>query len=251
MGWAKRIRVEAPVPARAGAPLRYNDWVLRCLVAIEREARGDTRKIDELFGTYVRSRVEAGPEVLWDDFWQPEPGAPAEYWAMFPAWDAHPPAGTPFPVKRYDARALGRAARGTADWQPPEYRLDGGIFGDYLGDGRGLRLCSDELRDALESARGPHDDLEWLPAWLSKAEERRRYWLLRTPDATDLLDAERSDWWAGKVVRAVIDGQRAEGRAVLAPPDGSKLSLLLSEPARLVLAGAGCTGFTLDPYPCA
>lgn len=138
------------------------------------------------------------------------------------------------------------------DWVEQRYRLVGGGFSDYQAEVRGLRLCSEKLKEILERERGDSDELQWLPAHvIGPDEEIRRYWVLHFPKSSeDLLDIDRSTYGPfDEVMRGVIDPVKAAGRHVLPSPDSSFVSFLVSVKVRGSIMAAGCQGVELEPYP--
>ena len=82
-------------------------------------------------------------------------------------------------------------------WEPIEYILENGLFGDYPREQARYRLCSNRLKLLIDDHKSELDPLEWLPAWVeNEHHERRRYWVLNIlkHPATELPGLEELDW---------------------------------------------------------
>ena len=135
------------------------------------------------------------------------------------------------------------------EWVDQEYRLTGGGFSDYQAELRGLRLCSEKLREVIESGRGASDDVQWLPAQVIDSKgEQRPYWVLHFPeDPQSLLDIEQSTFGPlGEVVRGALDPAKAAARNVLPDPNGSFVTFLVSSALRDAILAAGCEGLEME-----
>lgn len=181
----------------------------------------------------------------------------ALYFSATPAGEDNPAdVGLAQPVGRdhdADYGFLERVIEGgeIKNWVEREYQLVHGGFGDYQHELRGFHLCSERFREALEKARGPRDRLQWLPAWVTSEDgERRRYWVLHFPERPFVIDEDRSVFWNGRIMKGVIDTNKMRDRHVIASPDGSLTSFVVSDTARNVIIDAGCEGLDFEPFPC-
>jgi hypothetical protein len=138
------------------------------------------------------------------------------------------------------------------DWVQREYRLTGGGFSDYQAEVRGLKLCSQKLKEILEAAQREKDEVQWLPARVNgQGGESRPYWVLHFPYSGDeFLDVDRSRYGPlDEVVRGVLNLRKAQGRHVLPSPDGSLVSFVVSSKARDMIISEKCEGLDFEPYP--
>jgi hypothetical protein len=144
------------------------------------------------------------------------------------------------PVRDLEQRHEMLDGKRVTDWREPEYRLEGGGFGDYPRESRGYRLCSDRLRTAIDAAKADADPLEWLPARVTDDEgETRSYWvlnLLRHP-ATKIAGLEDFDW---QRLREANREGRLDAYTVMPGPGFGLVSFLVRDEARAVIVEAGC-----------
>lgn len=138
---------------------------------------------------------------------------------------------TDWSEQRYELRAV---EEGT--------KLPEAGFGDYQPEVRGLRLCSERLREALSSNKAASDLLQWLPVLVrGQNDEERRYWVLHFLAVKDILCYDRS-MYEGGVAVPIIYLDKIGDHEVFASPDGNPLPFVVSERVRDALVNAGCRG---------
>jgi hypothetical protein len=72
--------------------------------------------------------------------------------------------------------------------------IRGERFYDYQASTHSLRLCSQQLKDILESNKSVDDNLQWLDVTITWNGETRPYYVLHFPENIDVLDDELSAW---------------------------------------------------------
>lgn len=113
---------------------------------------------------------------------------------------------------------------------------------------KGFEVYSQRLRDAIESALSPVDEVQWLPVTLARGEEVQRRWVcnpLFGPEALDQQRTKRIDvsdapFPAEPITAAVFDLAKVGDHQVLKYPYGS--IPVVTDRVREAVEQAGCTG---------
>jgi hypothetical protein len=141
---------------------------------------------------------------------------------------------------------------GTVDgWQPLVLELREGDYPDYLACNLGCRLCSERLKDILQSRASPSDVLEWLEVVVRKQGQERRYFILHFPQAPDVLDKKKTIFAGDFVVKAVLSKDAVAGHQVFAYPKCGCLPLFISEEVSRAIDEEQCTGMEFSKLPVA
>lgn len=131
-------------------------------------------------------------------------------------------------------------------WTEPELELTNGAFPDYLASDLGCRLCSERMKQVLESSATRADVVQWLPVQVISRDGVRRYWFLHFPEpvaALGKLTIRQGDF----VVKPFLSKARLRGHAVLTYPGGEGVALVVSETVKRALESAALTGFECSP----
>ena len=148
--------------------------------------------------------------------------------------------------------ALGKRVRDggwIAEWEPPSFELEDGIVVDYLPNSFAFRLCSQRLRDVLESNRGDSDTVQWLPAPVRDRQGAQlSYWVLHFPDVPDVIHRTKSVFSGSVMVKPCIDASLVQGHRLLSWPHNS-VTLVIANEVKNAIASGGCTGMTFSKIP--
>jgi hypothetical protein len=80
------------------------------------------------------------------------------------------------------------------NWITLVFNFKDGMYGDYISSNADLRLCSQRLRDIIQSEKSPDDKLQWLEVVLRKGSEERVYFALYFPERHPVLDTEHTEY---------------------------------------------------------
>jgi hypothetical protein len=80
------------------------------------------------------------------------------------------------------------------DWKTLYFDFYDGIYGDYISSDAGLRLCSKQLRDILQTEASPDDKLQWLEVVLRKGSEEQTFYALHFSERHPILDTEHTEY---------------------------------------------------------
>ena len=135
------------------------------------------------------------------------------------------------------------------DWQPMTLELRQGAFADYLASNLGCRLCSDRLRNILQSHSAPEDHLQWLAVEVRRGSQNRTYSILHFPNPPEVLNKDRSIFAGDFVVKPVLSRDAIGCHRVFSYPKSGELRMFIAEPVKRAIEAAGCTGMELSPAP--
>jgi len=168
----------------------------------------------------------------------------AFYYLSYPETDEDE-GGVAYGEDRRELDALLADPAPVTNWPTLQLTLRDGVFQDLQADNLGLKLCSERLRAAVESASVPEDGLEWLPVSITDpaSGETRQYFALHAlHHRWEVLDPERSIMAApDSVVKAVLRREEASKYRVLVVPGGS-FRFCVAEEVRKAVKKAKCTG---------
>lgn len=134
-------------------------------------------------------------------------------------------------------------------WDAPTFRLDMGVAVDYLANSSAWRLCSQRLREVLDSNRGDRDVLQWLPvSVVDAAGAQLPYWVLHFPEVPDVIHKTRSVFSGSVLVKACIDTGLATGHRVFTLSRYG-VYLVIAGQVKTAVAEAGCTGIEFSRTP--
>lgn len=128
------------------------------------------------------------------------------------------------------------------DWATLQLDLVDGAFPDYLASDLGCRICSDRMRNILDSLALPADVLQWLPIQVVSGDVIRSYWVLHFPEPVEAL-GKRTIWQGDFVVKPVLSVTRLNGHAVLTYPGAEGVGFVVNAEVKGALESASCTGF--------
>lgn len=135
------------------------------------------------------------------------------------------------------------------EWKPLSFGLDDGIVVDYVPNSFAFRLCSQRLRDVLESNRGESDTAQWLPTVVSDREGAQLpYWVLHFPEVPNVIHRTKSVFSGSVMVKPCIDASLVDGHRLLSWPHNS-VTLVIANQVKNAIARAGCTGMTFSKVP--
>ena len=136
------------------------------------------------------------------------------------------------------------------DWEPRFYTLTGELV-DLQPELRGLKLCSDRLKEVLDEERADIDVVQWPPATVEHHGTSYGYWVLHFPEFPDVVDRARSTFQVMKerefVNHAVLDSNKVVGRRLLASPERFLNAFVVAEEIRLRLVAEGFVGPDFEP----
>ena len=129
--------------------------------------------------------------------------------------------------------------------------MDGGKITDYLANSFAFRLCSERLRDVLESNRGKDDVVQWLETIVKRPNGTdARYWAVHFPEAANVIDLEKSTPAGPVILKAVLDPDLVTGRRLLGFP-GESVRLIVAADVKRAIDVAQCTGMAFSAVPMA
>ena len=138
-----------------------------------------------------------------------------------------------------------------ADWQPRALELREGECADYLANDLGCRLCSERLKNILDSEASPSDVLQWLPAEVRCAGITHKYWILHFPSPPDVLDKNRTKFADRFVVMPVLSKEAVADHRVFIYPEAGEHRMFVAEPVKRIIDASGCTGMEFSRAPTA
>jgi hypothetical protein len=102
-----------------------------------------------------------------------------------------------------------------SEWETLGFVLDGGIVVDYLANTFAFRLCSQRLRDVIDSHRGDRDTVQWLHAVaVDRGGAELSYWVLHFPEVPDVLNKTKSVFSGSVMIKACLDAEQVAGHRV-------------------------------------
>lgn len=135
-------------------------------------------------------------------------------------------------------------------WETVTFILEDGGFADYQINDMGWPLCSERLKEIIESFRAPEDTLEWLDATVITAGgEARKYYILNLPIRSDVLDRKKTIFAKGGfVVKPYYSLKNINGRRIFSYPSG-EFTVIISDEVKNAIASANCTGIDFLKVP--
>lgn len=134
-------------------------------------------------------------------------------------------------------------------WPERVYEVDGPIV-DLQPEIRGLRLCSQRLKDVLEAERSSADDVQWLEAQVRRGDETRPYWVLHFPSFPDVVDPVLSTYQhmdgVDFVNQAVFDLDKAQPHRVMPSPQRFPTVFVVAEAVKRRLVEEGFIGLDFE-----
>lgn len=146
-------------------------------------------------------------------------------------------------IKDHDELSLLPKQGWVKGWETKHFALKNGEYTDYLPANIGCRLCSEKMRDILESCKSGKDVLQWLDAEVeSEAGEKRYYFVLHFPVSGDMLDKKKSKYVRNILTKQVVNPKACSGHEVFSYKECSSLSFIVSGKVKEELKKAGCRG---------
>lgn len=133
-------------------------------------------------------------------------------------------------------------------WDGHDLDLEQGSFLDYLANDLGCRLCSDALRDLLNSYASKADMIQWLSTVVYCGAESKRYSILHFPDPPDVL-SDSSVAVGDMVVKPILSAKKAMGHSVFAFVGAEGLSLIVDQQTRNALQESRLSGVEAELVP--
>ena len=97
-------------------------------------------------------------------------------------------------------------------WEPIAVTLRGGRAADLMDCPKGFNICTTRLRDAIQQALGPKDEVQWLEFHATFPDGRQETcWAISLYKSFDVLDHEKTLWLKDYPRRPVFDSRKAEG----------------------------------------
>jgi hypothetical protein len=138
-----------------------------------------------------------------------------------------------------------------SEWETLRFVLDGGIVVDYLANSYAFRLCSQRLRDVIDSQRGDGDTLQWLPvAAIDRAGTDLLYWVLHFPEVPDVIHRTKSVFSGSVMVKACLDAELIAGHRVFTLSHYG-VYLVVADQVKDAIKQAGCSGLQFSKVPMA
>jgi hypothetical protein len=134
-------------------------------------------------------------------------------------------------------------------WSAPRLELIGERFPDYLylsyayNNSRG---CSEKLRDIIDKASSPEDQIQWLPFHIYSRDEERVYYLLHFVEVPDLIDWKASFQTGGRVVKPIFNKAKLGKHRVFTYPTDNDGHIYVLPEVKEAIEAAQCKG--LDFY---
>jgi len=135
------------------------------------------------------------------------------------------------------------------NWKPLALELREGEFADYLASNLGCRLCSERLRNILQTHASSTDELQWLSVEVCRGMEKRAYAILHFPAPPDILNKNKSILAGDFVAKPVLSKSSLGTHQVFSYPNAGELKLFVSEPVKRAIEAAGCSGLELSRAP--
>ena len=139
-------------------------------------------------------------------------------------------------------------------WNVPTFQLRDGSFTDYLANNKGLPMCSEHMREIIETHRGQADLLEWLPVEVhdvqpgpagvgGEEQQSRHYAIPHLLEELDVVDTTRSIMAStGFVVKPHLILAKIGAHQIFRYRGGGDMTICMSNKLRLALLEWGCTG---------
>lgn len=161
--------------------------------------------------------------------------------------------GHPYRLAYDQLRRPGRVT----GWREVEFVLHEGRAADCMITVEGVDLYSQRLRQAIEDALSPVDDVQWLPALVRETPDAApvRRWLVQPLTGDELLDtgatrhapAEMAQAGLTPVIKGVYSAQAVGDRQILKYPYG--YPPVVTARVRDAIEAAGCTGISFSRVP--
>jgi hypothetical protein len=154
---------------------------------------------------------------------------------------------------QYDSDLAKRLHTGgkVSEWEGLGFVLDGGIVVDYLANTYAFRLCSQRLRDVIDSQRGDGDVLQWLPVVaIDRRGAELPYWVLHFPEVPDVINKAKSVFSGSVMIKACLDAEHVAGHRVFTLSHYG-VYLVVADQVKDAIRQAGCSGLEFSKVPMA
>ncbi len=171
----------------------------------------------------------------------------------------------------------------STNWTTPVFQLrrDSGPFQDFLDNSEGLPICSEKMRDILDSLREQTDVLEWLPVEIQDVEvtvtrnnaeqgalpgvseslkvevaqdtethvqSTHRYYILHLIEELDVVNRSLSIMGSpDQVIQPYLDLSKVGRHRIFNYKGGGDMRVCLHSNIRRALIDADCTGCYFSP----
>jgi hypothetical protein len=154
---------------------------------------------------------------------------------------------------KYDPDLANRLHAGgkVLEWETLGFVLDSGIVADYLANTYAFRLCSQRLRDVIDSHRGDGDMVQWLPAVaVNRVGAELPYWVLHFPEVPDVIHKTKSVFSGSVMVKACLDAAVVAGHRVFTLSHYG-VYLVVADQVKDAIRQAGFSGLEFSKVPMA
>ncbi len=148
-----------------------------------------------------------------------------------------------------------REAGTVTEWAPVAFEIRHGKWegppGDFVHNNLGWRLCSERLKELLDSLRSDVDRLQWLPAFVTDLNGKRtRHFILHfseSPDVLNLAPGETIyDEKSGVLIRPSISLEKAKSYRLF-NIRGLDVATIMHQSLKRAAATAGMEGIEFRP----
>lgn len=137
-------------------------------------------------------------------------------------------------------------------WTTLVFNLKDGLYGDYISCNADMRLCSQRLRDIIQSEKSSDDKLQWLEVVLRKGSEERVYFALYFPERHQILDTDHTIYVpkTGSVIKPAFSKRLCRNFNIFDyPRKFSGTSFFVREHVKKAIEAAKCTGIEFSGRP--
>jgi len=121
-------------------------------------------------------------------------------------------------------------------------------FSDYLNNDKGWLICSEKLKNILETEKDASDEVLWLPIIIESSNGTGKgYYVMFFPKYYDVVDKDNTLYYTencydyDEIVRLCLNLESVDSHCVFAEP-GNECSLIISEDVKNKIMQSNCTG---------
>jgi hypothetical protein len=132
-------------------------------------------------------------------------------------------------------------------WRPFDMSLKEGILADYLANDLGARLCSERMRDTIESCKLTADVLQWLNVQVvDDSGMPITYYILHFPKNFHVVSQEHSLFAGDMVVKPVLEYSVSQHLSIFTLPNEGGITTFVSSSVKEAMESSELTGMDFE-----